>query len=104
MLLQNSLHGVKNPLVMQETLGWGGGEVGEGFKSLSWKDHLEEGRATDSSVLAWRIPWTCCSKGDPFQDPKLDSSLNTQRLIVQGDTSANKARDFIGKGHPGGEQ
>ena len=29
---------------------------------------------------------------------------NTQKWIVRGDTCADKARDFIGKGHPGGEQ
>ena len=29
-----------------------------GVRSLSWKDPLEEGMATHSSVLAWRIPWT----------------------------------------------
>ena len=29
---------------------------------------------------------------------------NTWRLIVQGDTRADKARDFNGKGCPGGEQ
>ena len=23
-----------------------------------WKDPLEEGMATHSSILAWRIPWT----------------------------------------------
>ena len=27
-------------------------------QSLGWKDPLEEGMATHSSVLAWRIPWT----------------------------------------------
>ena len=26
--------------------------------SLGWKDPLEEEMATDSSILAWRIPWT----------------------------------------------
>ena len=25
---------------------------------LGWEDPLEEGMATDSSILAWRIPWT----------------------------------------------
>ena len=25
---------------------------------LGWKDALEEGLATQSSILAWRIPWT----------------------------------------------
>ena len=27
-------------------------------KSLGWEDPLEEGVATQSSILAWRIPWT----------------------------------------------
>ena len=39
---------VKNPLAMQET--W--------VRSLSWEDPLEKGKATHSSILAWRIPWT----------------------------------------------
>ena len=25
-------------------------------RSLGWEDHLEEGMATHSSILAWRIP------------------------------------------------
>ena len=25
---------------------------------LGWEDTLEEGMATQSSILAWRIPWT----------------------------------------------
>ena len=37
---------VKNPPAMRET--W--------VRSLSWEDPLEEGMATHSSVLAWRIP------------------------------------------------
>ena len=27
-------------------------------RSLDWEDPLEEGMATHSSILAWRIPWT----------------------------------------------
>ena len=27
-------------------------------RSLGWEDPLNEGRATHSSILAWRIPWT----------------------------------------------
>ena len=38
----------KNLLAMQETQ----------VPSLSWEDPLEEGMATHSSILAWRIPWT----------------------------------------------
>ena len=29
-----------------------------GVPSLGWEDPLEEGMATPSSILAWRIPWT----------------------------------------------
>ena len=39
---------VKNPHAMQET--W--------VQSLGWEDPLEKGMATQSSTLAWRIPWT----------------------------------------------
>ena len=27
-------------------------------RSLGWEDPLEEGIATHSSILAWRMPWT----------------------------------------------
>ena len=27
-------------------------------RSLGWEGALEEGMATHSSILAWRIPWT----------------------------------------------
>ena len=37
---------VKNPPAMWET--W--------VQSLDWEDPLEEGMATHSSILAWRIP------------------------------------------------
>ena len=39
---------VKNLPAMQET--W--------VRSLVWEDPLEKGKATHSSILAWRIPWT----------------------------------------------
>ena len=39
---------VKNPPAMQEM--W--------FQSLGLEHPLEKGKATHSSVLAWRIPWT----------------------------------------------
>ena len=39
---------VKNPPSMQETR----------VQSLGWEDPLEKGKATHSSILAWRIPWT----------------------------------------------
>ena len=27
-------------------------------RSLGWEDPLQEDKATHSSILAWRIPWT----------------------------------------------
>ena len=39
---------VKNLPVIWET--W--------VQSLGWEDPLEKGKATHSSILAWRIPWT----------------------------------------------
>ena len=38
---------VKNLPTMWET--W--------VQSLSWEDALDKGKVTDSSILAWRIPW-----------------------------------------------
>jgi len=39
---------VRNLPAMQET--W--------VSSLGWEEPLEQGTATHSSILAWRIPWT----------------------------------------------
>ena len=44
---------VKNLPTMRET--W--------VQSLGWEDSLEKGKATHSSILAWRIPWTVLSMG-----------------------------------------
>ena len=42
--------------------------------------------------------------GGRLPGPKTGLLSNTRKWIVRGDTCADKARDFIGKGHPGGEQ
>ena len=56
---------VKNPPAMQETQKtWA--------RSLGWKDALEEGMATLSSILPWRIPWT--------EDPGRLQSKRSQRV------------------------
>ena len=44
---------VKNLPAMQET--W--------LRFLGWEDLLEKGKATHSSILAWRNPWTVQSRG-----------------------------------------
>ena len=61
-----------------------------------------------ATTLAWaggkQGPELVCSrKGDPFQGPKLGSCLTLGNELSE-ETHADKARDFIGKGHPGGEQ
>ena len=42
---------VKNPPANE-------GDLRDVVPSLSWEDPLEDGMATHSSILAWRIPWT----------------------------------------------
>ena len=44
---------VKNPPAVRET--W--------IQSLGYEDSLDKGKATHSSILAWRIPWTVLSMG-----------------------------------------
>ena len=53
---------VKNHSTMRET--W--------IQSLGWEDPLEKGRATHSSIVAWRIPWT--------EDPGRLQSMGMQRV------------------------
>ena len=53
---------VKNPPAMWET--W--------VQSLGWGEPLEEGMATHSSILAWRIPWT--------EEPSGLQSTGSQRV------------------------
>ena len=53
---------IKNPPAMWET--W--------VRSLDWEDLLEEGMATHSSILAWRIPMT--------EDPGRLWSMGLQRV------------------------
>ena len=43
-------------------------------------------------------------EGGPLPGPDTGLLSNTRKWIVRGDTCADKARDFIGKGHPDGEQ
>ena len=41
-------------------------------RSLDWEDPLERERATPSSILAWRIPWT--------EEPGRLQSMGLQRV------------------------
>ena len=65
---------VKNLPAMWET--W--------VRSLVWEDPLEKAKATHSSILAWRIPWTVQSMGLQSQisvNTYLEGSLHCLILI-----------------------
>ena len=56
---------VRNPPAVQETQEtW--------VPTLGWEDPLDEGMATHSSILAWRIPWT--------EEPISPQSMGSQRV------------------------
>ena len=42
--------------------------------SLGWEDSLEKGMATNSSILAWRIPWT--------EEPGGLQSVDRKELVI----------------------
>ena len=54
--------------------------------------------------LLLSLPVLLLQEGGPLPGPETGLLSNTRKWIVRGDTCADKARDFIGKGHPGGEQ
>ena len=67
---------VKNLPAMRET--W--------VRSLGWEDTLEEGMATHSSLLAWRIPWTQESGGlQSMGSPRVRHSWATKRSTALQD-------------------
>ena len=73
---------VKNPPAMRET--W--------VRALSLEDPLEEGKATHSSILAWRIPWAVinpwgCKESDIIEQ----LSLSVTREVKVKETFANQS-------------
>ena len=48
-------------------------------QSLGWVDPLEEGMATHSSILAWKIPWT--------EEPGGLQSLGSQKVGFDRETN-----------------
>ena len=73
---------VKNLPATQET----------GVQSLDLEDPLEEGMATHSSILAWRIPWTeepgrlsslGCKGSDTTERPTLSLSIKGAKNRTQ---------------------
>ena len=63
-----------------------------------WSGCQLQWRRVPARVAIW------CRKSPFGPGPETGLSSNTRKWIVRGDTCADKARDFIGKGHPGGEQ
>ena len=51
---------------MVENLPVNAGDAEIWVQSLDWEDPWEEGMATHSSILAWRIPWTEEHGGSQF--------------------------------------
>ena len=60
------------------TLGFPGGTSGkEPACQLRWEDPLKEGKATHSSILAWRIPWT----EEPGRPQSIESQSDTTEQL-----------------------
>ena len=53
-------------------LGFPCGDARDSDSVLGWEDPLEEGMATHSSVVAWRLPWT--------EEPGGLQSMGSQRV------------------------
>ena len=62
---------VKNLLSMWEIWVW----------SMGWEDLLEKGKATHSTILAWKIPWT--EEPGGLQSMGLHGSDTTEQLTTQ---------------------
>ena len=54
--------------------------------------------ATHSSILAWRIPWICFRKGDPFPGPKLSSCLTLRNELSKETHVLTKQEILLRKG------
>ena len=56
---------------------------------MGWEDPLEEGMATQSSILAWRIPWTEEPGGYSPWGCK-ESDMTEQLSAAQGNPETRK--------------
>jgi len=75
---------VKNPPALWET--W--------VQSLDWEDPLEKRKATHSSILSWRIPWTVysplgCKESDTTERLSLHSVIGLPRWLSGSELPAN---------------
>ena len=69
-------------------------------RSLGWEDPLEEGMATHSSVLAWKVPWT--------EEPGRPESVGSRRVrhewsdYARTHTHSKESWNWPGSGMPTG--
>ena len=58
-------------------------DIKDAVQSLGWENPLEEGMATHSSILAWRIPWTEESGGlQSIGSQELDMTEATEHACI----------------------
>ena len=76
---------VKNLPELRETRVW----------SLGWEDPLEKGKATHSSILAWRSPWVTKSRTwlNDFHFSRINNEVNI--YILMGNMSRKKRRTLL---------
>ena len=77
---------VKNPPAMRETWVW----------SLGWEDPLENGMATHSSILAWKIPRTVyspwdCKESDTAEPLSLSTLIKNLGVFISAVTFLKKS-------------
>ena len=73
---------VKNPPAVREA--W--------VPSLGWEDPLEKGKATHSSILAWRIPWTIQSMRSQSQTGLSDFHIHFPLFRVPNTAHRNNPK------------
>ena len=64
-------------------------------RSLDWEDLLEKGKATESSILAWRIPWTTQSMGVTKSHTRLRDFQFSLSLILFQTVNKYIRKNFI---------
>ena len=71
---------------------------------LGWEDPLEKGKATHSSILAWRIPWTILPMGLQRSSRQIggqtvgtvtDFIFRGSKITVDGDCSHEIKRHLL---------
>ena len=69
------------------------GDVRDVAQSLGWEDPLEEGMATHSSILPWRLPWTEePGELEPWGHKELDTTEATQNILVSATFSESASK------------